>query len=370
MSAPSVVDTYPANSDTGIPVGATLLVYFDKGVELQTVKDSIVLYGADRDITSGPDSAMWMDSFTGSDPFYLTSPGFQGVVPVVIELAYYTLGTTTEADPGTITGEADETSANVGHVAKITVDPNYSATLAPDLTYQWHIIGDPSSQGVGVSARTVFDVEAGGSNTGDGGMLSSGPYSGSTADTLHVKITKAGDIGTAKYKWWYDSAGEVSAVIGRVTSPRYRSLDNGLKVRFTGSDFDVNDEYTFDVEPFERLATSTIVSFTTNDGTYTAAPDSPSTPATSSPPSTSLPTNASAGFTVDEMFPIHGSYNVDPNNRIITITFTDDVDASTITDDSIKLWKYPVSGEYSDTFAPVELQKVLTVSGNTVTIEY
>jgi hypothetical protein len=370
MAIPVVVSTYPADSDVGIPVGATLLVYFDTGVDVLTVKDSIVLYGNDSDITSGPDSAIWIDQQTGNNPYYLTSPGFKGVVPVLIELAYYTLGTTTEVDPGLLLTAADELAANVGHVAKITVDPDCSPQLSKDLVYQWHIVGDPDSQDTGISSRTVFDVVADVGNTGLGAVLATGTWTGVTADIIHVKITKDGDIGVAKYKWWYESEGEGAAIPGNITSPRFRSVDEGSKIRFTGSGFIVGDAYEFGLSPIERLATNTVLSFSTNDGTYTTAPASPSTPASSSPPTFALPSNNNIAFAIAEMFPLHASYNVDVNNRIISVVFTDAIDAATITNESVKLWKYPVSGHYEGTYEPVELQKTLTVVGSTLTIEY
>jgi hypothetical protein len=118
------------------------------------------------------------------------------------------------------------------------------------------------------------------------------------------------------------------------------------------------------------MLTSTVVTFSTNDGSYTAAPASPSTPATSTPPSTVLPTLTDSGIEVLEMVPANGSYNVSVNNRKITIRFSEDVDPDTITDDSVKLWKYPVNGVYDETYSPLELQKTIVVDGDTITIRF
>lgn len=368
MAAPTVASVYPADGDTGIPVGATLLVYFDRGVDLETVKNNIALYGSDFDQTSGPDQMIWLDQDTGDNPYFLSSPGFSGVVPLKVELRYYSLGTTIEVNPGLISSEADEIGAMIGHVARLTVDPDFSASLAADTRFTLHIMGNPDDVGVGVSCRTVFDVEDV-AVAGSGSIRTAGTYSGSFADTVHVKITQAGDIGVAKFKWWYASAGEGSAETGRVTSSRFRKLQDGLQVRFTSSGFLLNDEWRFNVEPVEYMETSTKVVFTTNDGSYTAAPESPSTPATSLPASSVLPTEATA-FDVKFMDPAVGSYNISQDRREITITFTEDVDPATITDESIKLYKYPVSGVYQNTFSPVELEKTISVSGNVVTINF
>lgn len=129
------------------------------------------------------------------------------------ELVYADLTTKVEnTTPGTITSQADESGANLGHVLKITPK---SGSLAPDVQYTLYLTGDPDTQDVGVSSRTVFDLEAAVGNTGTTGSLDVfGTWEGTVADTLHVKITTVGDIGTAKYKFWYNSLGELSATEG------------------------------------------------------------------------------------------------------------------------------------------------------------
>jgi|15BtaG_2_1085339.scaffolds.fasta_scaffold08762_2 hypothetical protein len=375
MAAPTIQRVYPADGDTGIPVGETLKVWFDIGVDEKSIKDSIVLFASESDQTSGPDSAMWIDEDTGNNPYFLSSPGFKGYVPLKFEIVYWdTTDTVTYAEvtsPVTITSEADESSNNYGALVKITIDPEFAATLAADTEYTLYINGDPDSTDSGAASRTVFDTEADAGNTGSGDLVLYGPYidDGVGDDTLNVKITTGGNIGTADYKWWWDSDGEPAATIDRITNRRYRNVGKGVQIRFTGSSFAVDDLWTANVETLTRMTTSSSVAFTTNDGSYTAAPSSPSTPATSSAPATVLPTNADP-FDVDYMDPLNASYNVDPDKRIITIVFTDDVASGTITDDSVKLWAYPVEGHYGNTWAPYELEKSLSLTDDTLTIRY
>lgn len=373
MAAPAIVRVYPADSDTGIPVGETLEVYFDRGVDLKTAMDSIVLFGNDSDMTSGPDNAIWIDGDTGNNKLFLSSPGFKGYVPLKFELVYWdTTDTVTYAEvtsPSQITSEADEVAANYGTKVKITVDPDFAATLAPDTSYTLYVNGDPDSNGTGVSSKTVFDVAADAGNTGSGAPVIYGTYAGTINDTLNVEITTSGNIRAAEYKWWFTSAGVGSASTGLITNRRYRTVDEGLQIRFTGTNLQVGDTWTINLEPVERMATSTKVVFTTNDGSYTTAPESPSTPASSSPPATVLPGFTSATtFDIEYMDPMNGSYGVNPSKREITIVFTDDVDASTVTDSSVTLWAYPVEGYYQQTWQPIKLQKSLAVSGDTLTI--
>lgn len=370
MASPSLESTYPANGDTGIPVGITIKLYFDYGVDLESVKNSLALYGSDFDMTSGPESAIWVDNDTGDNPFFLSSPGFKGLIPLKIELQYYNLGSSPGEEVSPIlTSQDDETSQSVGHLVKITLNPKYNSVLAANTLYTLLITGDPDNQNTGISRRTVFDSIGADSNSSAGEPVFYGTWQGSNADAIRVKITSAGNIGVMEYKWWYVSLGEASATTRVVSNRRFRTLADGLQIRFTGSNFVVGDTWDTNVFETQRLAASTKIQFTTNDGSYTNPPESTSTPATSVAPSTVLPSEVDP-FEVINMDPSNGSYNVPKHKRTITITFSEEVDPSSITSESVQLWKYPVDGVYGDTWSPVKLQTILSVDGSILTIKY
>jgi len=368
MAAPIVVQVYPADGDTGIPIGKTIEIIFDKGIDLISAQNHVVLYGNDFDQTSGPNSALWIDPDTGNNPYFLRSPGFKGLVELTATATYVELTGYTDFDPGVVTGETDEVAAAVGH--KLILTPREQ--LAADTEYTLHILGDPDTIDTGISSRTIFDVVPDPGNSGSTGIVNTvNTYSGQISDTMVIEITTGGDIGTAKYKWYYDSTpGDIT--YGVVTNRRSRRLIDDLQIRFTGSGFVAGDIYRFNVEPVERLVTSYKIVFTTNDGTYTTAPTSPSTPATSTAPSTILPPAPSASttpyLTVLESIPKDDSYNNKLNTRTITIVFDDDIDPTTITQDTVKIYKYPVSGKYGQ-YEEEELQKILTLVDDTLTIE-
>ena len=69
------------------------------------------------------------------------------------------------------------------------------------------------------------------------------------------------------------------------------------------------------------------------------------------------------------MTPNDGSYYNKTNTRQIVIEFSDVLDTATITDSTVNLFRYPVSGQYQLQAEVVELEKILTVSGNTLTID-
>lgn len=367
MSAPIILQTSPADEDVGIPVGSVIEIIFDNGIDLSVAKEFACMYGPDNDLVKGPHGSRWINKETGENPFFLTSPGFKGFVALKASVSYVDTSTYADVDPGAVLNQAGE--AGIGH--KLTLVPE--SPLAPDTCFTLHLIGDPDGADSGICHRTVFDIDTSGVVSTTGTMYNYGGYTGTTSDTIVVEITTSGNIGTAVYRWYYQSAGVGTAISGRITRRTFHYLDDGVQIRFSGSGFLSGDKYVFAVEPPVRMTTSTKIDFCTNDGTYSAAPDSPSTPATSSPPDTLLPAapGAANGETetrllIEESTPSDADFNIKTTNRTIQIVFSDNLDASTITADTVSLVAVPVCNTSEERV----LQKVLTVVDNVLTIEY
>ena len=340
MAIPIIDSIFPNDGSNGVPLGAEIKITFDRGIDLKSGKDNVVIYGVDFDKTSGPDSAMWING--SSNPYFLTSPGFSGTVECDYDLVYVDVaGDPVDPQPDVLS-EADEIAAGLRHM--LIVRPK--ALLAPNANFKVYIIGD-SEGGTsrGISARTVFDIDDSAIADPAATMVAYGGYEGSADDKIHVKITTPGDIGVAKYKWWYDSAGEPTAITGKVTSRRYRRLDNGLQIRFTGSDYTLNDDFVFKVAARDFLADSFTFSFDTGVGSVQAVPETAST----SVIGTIGSLNPDQSFLeIVDMNPDDGSTHMPLNTRTISIKFSENLDPTTITDDSVTIYSYPVSGRYND----------------------
>ena len=72
--------SYPQNNEDEFPVGQEIIFLFSESVDIKKIKESFVLYGQDFDRTSGPDNALWLNTQSGENPFFLRSPGFKGFV--------------------------------------------------------------------------------------------------------------------------------------------------------------------------------------------------------------------------------------------------------------------------------------------------
>ena len=261
--------------------------------------------------------------------------------------------------------------SGVGSRHKLLITPK--SLLKPDTEYTVYLIGD-SSDGTsrGISHRTVWDPDYGLVTSATGMLHTYGSFEGTSDDTYYIKITKAGDIGTAQYKYWPASDIEANAVTGRVTSRRFRRLDadTGIQIRFSGSDFIVDDVYAIDVRAKALMASSYSFSFTAGSASITSVPETASTSIIGT--ETSLTSDETA-LTVLEMVPADGATHHSFRNRTITITFSEDLDSSTVTDASVTVLAYPISGNFdtalSNAGEPVELAKKLTVSDDILTIE-
>jgi len=367
MPAPTVTAVYPNDLATGIPVRADIEITFDVGIDLTSAISNVVIYGPDFDQTSGPDQAIWIDQDTGENSYFLKSPGFTGTVPADYKVVYVDgLGAEVDIDP--VLGQADETAGPYSQ--KLVVTPK--APLAADTNYTVYIIGKAEvGDDRGVSQRTIFDIDEASVTSTTGDLVPAGQYLGSVSDEVHVKITLAGDIGTAKYKWWFDSLGEPSATTGKLTSRRFRRLDSGLQLRATGSGFLLNDEYVFAVEPLVYLAASYSFSFTTGTGSIQSVPSSASTSVIGG--LTGL-TSPSGALTVIDSDPPDRDFNLPLTTRTITITFSEDLDPATVTQDTVTVEAHSASGAFTGpsvtkTGQPVELFKKLTVVDDVLTIE-
>lgn len=359
MAIPQIDSVFPNDAASGVPLGAQVEITFDRGIDVRSGKQNVVIYGVDFDKTSGPDQAQWIKG--KNNPFFLKSPGFNGTVDCDVEVVYVDAGGN-ELDPQPeVTSEAEEIANGYRH--KLIVKPK--ALLAPNANYKVYIIGDSEGgSSRGVSARTIFDVVP---TVADPAatMIVYGGYKGNADDTVKVKITSAGDVGQAKYKWWYSAAGEGTAVTGKVTSRRYRKLDDGIQARFVGSNYSLGDEFTFEVRKRDFLEDSFTLSFDTGTGSIQAVPETASTSVIGTIEALK-PQNSY--LEIIDVDPEDGSTHMPLNTRTISIKFSEDIDETTVTDESVTVYSYPVSGRY-DGKDVKELVKKLTVNGDELIIE-
>lgn len=359
MAAPTITAIYPNSSQTSVPIGADITITFSSGIDLSTAKKNVVLYGPDFDMLSGPETATFLDK-DGTNLNFLDSPGFKGIVPCDYELIYVD----SNGDDVTLSPKllAEEEAGPYTH--KLKISPK--STLAPSTTYTVYIIGeDAEGTERGLSGRTVYEVDASGASSTTGFVHAFGGYTGESTDSIVVKITKSGNIGTAEYKWWYDdSESEANARTGKVTSRRFRKLEDEVQIRFSGSGFVKDEYYSISVVPKQLLDISYTFSFETSTSEITSVPSTAST--------TVIGTTSSSTteyLTVVSIDPEDGATHQKFTSKQITIEFSSALDSDTITNDTVTVLSYPISGVIDSNEDQVELYKKLTVSGKKLIID-
>jgi len=355
--APTVSNIYPSDTATGVPIGIDILITFDSEIDEETARNNIMVFGADFDETSGPDSVKWVDPAIGYNPYFLNSPGFNG------DLRYDMYFELLNSD-NTVFSGLDYESGSPNYKTRVRIKPK--KPLAPSTIYKVYVIGNSdSSDGVirGIASRTVYSTTFG-ANLGSGNCVFRGGYRGDTEDTVTIEITEAGNIGTAEYIWYL--ASNPSLVYSGVTSRKYRSLtDMNIDVRFTGSDFNVGDKFSVKIYPPEYMEDSFLYSFTTGTGNISAIPTTTSTSVLGDIATSSEITDE---FEVTYTDPETQAMKQSINIRVIKVVFSNNIDASTINDKTVKVEATSAVGYDPTTTNLGKLNKFLYVDGKNLYI--
>lgn len=362
MARPTISLIYPSNNQTAVPIGSDIEITFSNSVDLSTIKNNVVLYGADFDFASGAGTAVYLDK-DGVNTSLLRSPGFKGIVECTKTLVYVDSNGDVVADYSPLTRDEEEGDA---YTHKLILSPK--TILSPELKYYVYLIGeDEEGTGRGVSAKTVYDVDYTSGSNSTGKIFTYGGYTGGD-DVVTVKITETGGPGIAQYKWWYsDSETENDARTGKTTSTRFKKLEDGLRIRFErDSSWETDDVFTFEVKTKEMLEESYTFSFTTSTSQIVEVPDT----ASSSVLGDMNYVEPTYGYLeVLESTPSDGDVNMKFSDRTIVIEFNNDIDPDSIDLDKITVVSYPLEGYFDGGGSDQQLFKSYTVQGNKLIIE-
>lgn len=361
MAELTIQSVSPNNGQTAVPIGSTIEITLSEALDPKSVKDNIVIYGRDFDFISGPETAVYFRG-DGTNPDFLKSPGYNGVVKTDVSVEVVdSSGVTVENYIYT----SREQFILDGYLQKVILTPE--TNFAEENTFTVFVVGENTSSKKGIAKRTVFDVNTDLASSTTGELLNYGGYSGTSEDTVTVEITESGNIGAAKYKWWYsDTENPSEAREGKVTSRRFRKLEDGIQIRFSGSGFILGDIYTFKVSPAEYLKESYSFSFNTSSNQIVDIPKTASTSVIGDPNFNI----ASQGYLeVKNITPADGATHQKFSSKQIVIEFDREIDPATVTNDAISLFKHPVSGIIDSSDEEVELFKKITVDGKKIIIE-
>ncbi len=362
--------TYPQNNENNIPIGSSIVLFFDKEVDINSIKECCILTGPDNDRTSGPDNAVWMLNNQNKD--FLRSPGYSGFVDFEVELKYYDDTTSSEVS------DVDDSDIVSSYYTMAVIKPNKALSVHCD--YKLYLIGENTSN-IGafqpqnsITQRTHYSATL--NNLITKRVKTKGTFSFINPLTLNIKIISSGLGSEARYLWWFSNEPVPSLNSERVTkcSTKYRSLDHGLTVSFENTQYTQNELYQIKCYPKENLQTSYLFNFRTGNEDVFVESDYNYT--STSPLDISVPTRLKRIETeplrIISIDPDPGSVNISKDIKFITITFNKELNASSVNQNSIKIKSLPVSGNYQshkDNTKTFELAKIVSVVENKIIIE-
>jgi hypothetical protein len=357
MAVPVVQLVFPSSGATGAILASTVWATFDQEIDEDSIPGSFFVIGPDHDLWTGPDYERWDKALQINPDWVLRSPGYQGIVQGTWSIE------TLDAQGSIYSGESY--SPGSGLTSKIIFTP--TEILAATTEYRVYLAGaevgdtDPSR---GIRTRTVYDPQLG-PNLGNGNIVTEGSYTGTVADTFTIEITIAGGVGVAQYEWYKQTVPSIKHT--GYCSPQSRPLSDGVDFYFSGDDFRVGDTYTVRVYPAEYMAGIDTWLFTTGTGSIETVPTETSTSPTGSPVP-SVPPYITDRFAVESASPSHRDTQLPLTRNAISIQFNQDLDATTVTQESVRVYAEHILGGYGDDESIGEIAKKLSVSGDTLTI--
>ena len=389
-------ESYPTNSETEFPVGQEIVLVFDRAIDLKTAKESVIIYGPDSDVTSGPNDGLWLNQSDGTNPFFLNSPAYKGYV----ECEYQTYLVNNLVELKVEDNQEIYEKSSGAKYSVLVITPKQPLKINTE--YNLFICGEslnnisniPSeiqaySQSNCISEKTVYDAYKliGGVKTGDARVKSFGsfePKSNEVATALNLKIVEAGNGSAAKFKWWFDDEVEPQPASSNYNSrlnrcvQRWRITDRGILVKFTGGEFELNETFKVEANKEDLLSISNLITFNTGTDSIFVYPEYTST-SPIAPDGLLIPNqqNEVVGkyLELNSMQPSSGEINVDLNLNKIVLTFNNNVDATTAIQENIEIESQSVSGVFDGPGStrsnrPEKVYKIISVSDNKITLEF
>ena len=388
--------SYPTNNESQFPIGQEIVLVFNKPLDFKAAKDSVVLYGPDYDVTSGPDNGLWLNRSDGTNPFFLNSPNFKGFVECDFEtFLVNNLQELKVLDSQKLISKPEDDLYSV-----LVVTPK--TPLKTNTNYNLFICGVnldnvdnvPSelaayTQSNCISERTVFDpyffenlqkVES--EKVRSAGSFE--PSSNEAEAKLNIKIVTAGNGSSAKYVWWFDDEEEPNnpahslwdSRLSRCVQ-RWRITSRGVLVKFELAEYEVGERFKIDCHKEELLEHSFAIGFNTGTDSIFEYPEYTST-SPIAPDGLLIPDLPGIApeekLEVVSISPTDGEINVRLDLNKIFIKFNKEIDPATVTQDSITIESQSVSGVFDGpggtrSNRPQKVFKIISVSGDTITLE-
>lgn len=271
-------------------------------------------------------------SVTTANCFLVKKVSYQGnnsTVPVPIKIELKRVEKLT-LEPSLVLDHGGDSQANLKYRSLIEITP--SAQLGPHTSYSVILSRD-------LAKNSVFDVTANSSNVGAQAPSFKGPYTGLATNSYRVMITVGGNENTATFRLIRNSDNQITNNL--IAKKRYIELEKGIFIKFETGTYVSGDYFDVIVKPLVKVNEIYSWDFTTGDSNYTIPADENSNVIIGLPVSTGTgttnPTNPSLPFKLISVSPINSAIMQSPSNKIVTFTFSKNINPASVTNDKIRL---------------------------------
>jgi hypothetical protein len=352
MAAPVITDVTPVDGSTTVPTGESIQILFNQEISEFLLENSISLIGPDNHIATGVEFEEKLFRFANESKYAKSLDTYlmKGEVPIEIEVYRC------DSSGNLLTQDIDGTDVYVPYSyaynssvkTKVVIKPK--SFLQEKTEYRLLISGspNPNNEWSYVGSRSVFDPAKDPLSTGDGILRASGYYIGTVADEIVVTVTKTGSSTTCKLEWYFSSSEtsvqEILPFAGRNKILTERDIYFEL-IGGAADAFKAGDQWTIQLRPTEYLIDTYKLDFATAAEQVRELPASVS----QSPVRLGAPTQAeieaaATEFQLLKIEPEYGSSNISLKTKQIILTFNKDVDPTSVTADTVKLFRNIMDG--------------------------
>jgi len=340
---------------------------------------------------------LWLNTQSGENPFFLRSPGFKGFVDY--EVKQYLVDS-----HKTLVVSEDQEQINRDETQFVVLVITPKTVLKENSKYQTFLVGSnvdnletlPEairglSQDRALHSRTIFDpyyTDGNNLEVAEKERIKSYgsfvPKNGENNAIVNIKIIESGEGSSAKYKWWFDDELEPQPAnpvyknrVSRCVQ-RWRKLDRGVLVKFSGDSYVENELFNIRCLKTEPLSTSYSLVFQTGTGSIYEYPENTST----SPigvgnlllPNAVPNASANEALRIISVTPSDGSVNNSLDLDKIIIEFNANLDPATVTQETVEVYSYPISGTFDGNAGTRsdrerKVYKIISIENNKLTLE-
>lgn len=336
MAAPTITAVTPDDGFNAFPIGEKIEILFDQEISQFLAENSISLVGPDGLVVTGTEFEEKIFRFTNGANFgsTLNALHLQGEIPIDVEVI--------KCDSSGVPVDPQSSyEYDAGAQSKLVIRPKLFLQEKTD--YKLIISGSsaPADQWSYLGSRSVYDPEKDPMSSGEGVLKASG-YT-SLEDVIVVTVVKAGSSTTCKLQWYFESASGTVYDLLPLSGRNKIAKDKDIYFELIGGaadSFKAGDLWTINLRPTEYLVDAYKLEFST------AADQVKSLPATvsQSPIGLDAPTQAeilanNEEFQLVKIEPEYGSSNISLHTRQIILTFNKDIDPTSITAETVKLFR-------------------------------